>query len=233
MEKNEVGKIQCLLEKKIGLPEIINVLYTALIIFLVFTAATDLLKGLILEFHIELLLYVILWISMVIQTIFAYKHIRDVSGNYQSLAFLSDCFDICIFIYVCAVIGSTYNNITKDFSDMDTYWHISIPFLILSFNQLCWYIFVKEKRKSAAVFRLILLFTVMLAATILDETYHNVWMLAAIVGGNFLIMVILRAIDWAPNCFVAQIDELQENPKGRKNKEKDNNGGKSNPNKPQ
>lgn len=210
MEEKETGKIPCLLGRKIGFPDIINVLYTALIIFLVFTAATDLLKGLIIEFHIELLLYVILWISMVIQTIFAYKHIRDVSDNYKSLAFLSDCFDICIFIYVCAVIGTTYDNITKDFSDMDTYWHISIPFLILSFNQLCWYIFVKEKRKSAAVLRLILLFILMLTTTILDETNHNVWMLATIVGGNFFIMVILRALDWAPKCFKDQIDELSK-----------------------
>lgn len=228
MEKKEVGKIQCLPGKKIGLPEIINVLYTALIIFLVFTAATDLLKGLIIDFHVELLLYVILWGSMVIQTIFAYKHIRDVSDNYKSLAFLSDCIDICIFIYVCAVIGTTYDNISKDFSDMNTYWHISIPLMILSFNQLCWYIFVKEKRKSAAVLRLILLFIIMLTTTIMEETYHNVWMLATIVGGNFFIMVILRAIDWAPKCFVNQIDELPKNPDG----EKDNKAEKMNSNEP-
>jgi hypothetical protein len=230
MEKNEVGKIQCLLGKKIGLPEIINVLYTALMVFLVFTAGNDLFKGLIGDFHIKLLLYVVLWGSMAIQTIFAYKHIRDVSDNYKSLAFLSDCFDIGLFIYVCAAIGGTYDNITKEFTDLDTYWHISIPFLILSFNQLCWYIFVKEKKKSAAIFRLILLFIVMLTTTILDKTYHNIWMLTTIVGGNFFIMVILRAINKAPRCFVNQIDELPEEPEGDdKKKEED----KTNSNKPQ
>lgn len=212
----------CLLGKEIDYPDLINVFYKALLIFLVFTAGNDLFKGLIGEFQIELLLYVILWGSMVIQTTYAYKHIRKVSDNYQSLAFISDCFDIGLFIYVCAAIGGTCK--PNGFYDLDTYWHISIPFLILSFNQLCWYIFVKEKRKSAAVIRLVLLFVVMLTTTILDETYHNVWMLAAIVSGNFLIMVILRAIDWAPNCFVAQIDELQENPHEENNKEKDNKG---------
>lgn len=207
MEQNEVGQNQCLLSKKIGYPEVINVLYTALMVFLVFTAGNDLFKGLIRDFHVKLLLYVILWGSMAIQTIFAYKHIRDVSDNYKSLAFLSDCFDIGLFIYVCAAIGGTYDNITKEFTDLDTYWHISIPFLILSFNQLCWYIFVKEKRKSAAVLRLILLFAVMLTTTLFDPTCHTVWMLATIVGGNFLIMVVFRAIDWAPKCFIDQIDE--------------------------
>lgn len=150
----------------------------------------------------------LLWMSMVIQTTFAYKHIKDVSENYGSLAFLSDCLDICIFIYVCAAISKTCT--TAGFCDLDTYRHISIPFLILSFNQLCWYIFVKEKRKSAAVLRLILLFAVMLTTTLFDPTCHTVWMLATIVGGNFLIMVVFRAIDWAPRCFRIQIDILSK-----------------------
>ena len=226
MEKNEVDPNQCpLLEKKIGFPELINVFYTALMIFLVFTAGNDLFKGLIGEFHIELLLYVLLWVSMVVQTTFAYKHITDVSDNYKSLAFLSDCLDIGVFIYVCAAIIKTCK--PNGFYDLDNYQHISVPFLVLSFNQLCWYIFVKETRKSAAVFRLILLFVVMLATTILDEKYHGVGMLATIVGGNFFIMVILRAIDKAPKCFINQIDKLpreseEENDKGDDNKEERN-----------
>ena len=107
MEENDVSKNQCPSRKTVGYPEIINVFYTALMIFLVFTAGNDLFKGLMGEFHIELLLYVILWGSMVIQTIFAYKHITVVSDNYKSLAFLSDSLDICIFIYVCAAIIKT------------------------------------------------------------------------------------------------------------------------------
>lgn len=204
---NKEGQFQCLLGKKTGYPEIINVLYTALMIFLMFTAANDLVKGLIGEFSLELFLYLLLWLSMVIQTIFAYKHIRDVPQNYNFPAFFSDFVDICIFIYVCAAIGRTYDNTTMVFDDMDTYWHISIPFLILSFNQLCWYIFVKEKKKAAAMLRLTLLFMVMLTATILDEKYHGVGLLATIVGGNFFIMVILRAINKAPKRFEEWIDE--------------------------
>lgn len=197
-----------LFRKTIGFPELINVFYKALLIFLVFTAANDLVKTIIGDFHIELLLYIVLWVSMVIQTTFAYKHIRDVAYNYRSLAFLSDCFDIALFIYVCAVIGSTCTD--RGFDDLESYLHISIPFLILSFNQLCWYIFVKEKRKSAAVLRLILLFAVMLTATLFEPTFHTIWMLAIIVGGNFLIMVVFRAIDWAPRCFRIQIDILSK-----------------------
>lgn len=109
--------------------------------------------------------------------------------------------------YVCAAIGSTYDSMTKTFEDMDTYWHISIPFLILSFNQACWYIFVKEKKKAAAILRLTLLFIVMLTATIFDEKYHGIVMLAIIAGGNFFIMVILRAINRTPKRFEKQIDE--------------------------
>lgn len=211
MAQNEVSQSQCLLSKKIGYPVVINALYTALMVFLVFTAGNNLVKGLIEDFHITLLLYVILWVSMVIQTIFAYKHIRDVAHNYKSLAFLSDCLDIALFIYVCAAIGSTCTD--SGFYDLGSYRHISIPFLILSFNQLCWYIFVKEKRKSAAVLRLILLFAVMLTTTLFDPTCHTVWMLATIVGGNFLIMVVFRAIDWAPKCFINQIDILSKKKK--------------------
>ena len=216
MAQKENHQKQCpLLRKEIGFPELINVFYKALMIFLVFTAANNLVKGLINGFRIELLLYIILWISMVIQTTFAYKHITDVFYNYKLLAFLSDCLDICIFIYVCAAIGNTYSE--GKFVDMASYWHISIPFLVLSFNQLCWYDFVKEKKKAAAVLRLILLFVVMLTTTILDIKYHNIWILVTIVGGNFLIMVILRAINWAPKSFRKQIDEWSKKHK-RKHK---------------
>lgn len=207
MGKNDSNQNQCPLKKqKNCFPDLINVFYKALIIFLVFTAANDLVKGIISGFRIELLLYLILWMSMVIQSTFAYRHIIDVSNNYKSLAFLSDCLDICVFLYVCAAVGRTYSE--NGFNDMDSYWHISIPFLILSFNQLCWYIFVKEKKKAAAVLRLILLFIVMLTTTILDKImYHNIWILTTIVVGNFFIMVILRAINWAPRSFREQIDE--------------------------
>lgn len=212
MGQKKTNKYQCpLFRKTIGFPELINVFYKALLIFLVFTAANDLVKAIIGDFHVELLLYIVLWVSMVTQTTFAYKHIREVSNNYKFLAFISDCLDICIFIYVCAAIGGTCADC--GFVDLESYRHISIPFLILSFNQLCWYIFVKEKRKSAAVLRLILLFAVMLTSTLLDPTCHNIWILVTIVGGNFLIMVVLRAIDWAPRCFRNQIDILSNKAK--------------------
>lgn len=73
METNNEGNIQCMLGKKIGYPEIINMFYSALLIFLMFTAANDLVKGLIRAFSVELFLYLLLWLSMVIQTTFAYR----------------------------------------------------------------------------------------------------------------------------------------------------------------
>lgn len=184
---------------KVGYPELINVYYTALMIFLVFTAANDLVKGLIGGFSIELLLYLLLWLSMVIQTTFAYKHIKEIPPKkYNKWAFASDSLDICIFIYVCALIGQTCT--ADKFIDLETYRHISIPFLILSVNQFCWYVLVREKEYAAAVCRLILLFIVMLTATILDRWFHGFCLLLIIVCGNFGIMVILRAINRVPDC---------------------------------
>lgn len=206
MGKNKDRKNQHLAIPKVRYSKIINIFYSALMVFLVFTAGNDLIKGLIGGFHAELLLYVLLWLTMVIQTTFAYVHIRKVSKNYKILAFLSDCIDICIFIYVCAAIINTCKN--GAFDDMDSYRHISVPFLILSFNQLCWYIFVKEKQKAAAVIRLVLLFAVMLTTTLLEKEHHNIGMLATIIISNFMIMVILRAINWAPESFKKQMDEI-------------------------
>lgn len=192
------------------MPELINVYYTALMIFLVFTAANDLFSGLINHFRWRLILYVLLWSSMVIQTAFAYKHIKEIPPkNYNILAFISDSIDICIFIFVCTAIGYTYKADAEEVKDMSTYWYISIPFLILSVNQFCWYVVVQE-RNMKAVFRLILLFVVMLAATILDIWFHNSWLLLGIVVGNATIMVGLRAKNKAPEAFVNKLNAWWE-----------------------
>lgn len=191
---------------KIGLPELINVYYTALMIFLVFTAGNDIFKGIQKDFHWELIFYLFLWLSMVIQTTFAYKHIKEIPPkNYNMLAFISDSIDICIFIFVCAAIGNTYKADSEEFKDMSTYWYISIPFLILSINQFFWYMFVREKKFAAAVLRLILLFAVMLTVTILDVWFHNSWLLLGILVGNATIMVGLRAGNKAPKSFEDKI----------------------------
>lgn len=184
---------------KVGYPELINVYYTALMIFLVFTAGNNLVKGLSDGIHIEWGLYVLLWGSMVIQTTFAYKHIKEIPPKkYNKWAFASDCLDICIFIYVCYMIGQTC--VADKFIDLDTYRHISIPFLILSVNQFCWYVLVREKEYASAVFRLVLLFIVMLTVTILDRLCHCSLWLYIIVIGNVFIMVYLRTTKWVPNC---------------------------------
>ncbi len=197
MTKIETSIAKETTERKVSYQDIIYVYYTALMVFLVFTAANGLISGLLKEVHIELLLYVLLWVSMVVQTTFAYKHIMDIHKNdYNIFALISDSVDICIFIYVCAAIGNTCTE--NGFTDMTSYQHISVPFLILSFNQLCWYIFVKEKKKAAAAFRLILQFVAMLIVTIMEEKLHCVGLLAFIVGWNMFVMVILRAINKVP-----------------------------------
>lgn len=191
----------------IGFPELIDLYYTALMTFLVFTAANNLIRGVLDVFHWRLILYMLLWLSMVIQTTFAYKHIKEIRPkNYNVYAFISDSIDICIFIFVCAAIGGTYNSAKGEFIDMTNYRRISIPFLILSVNQFCWYVVVQE-RNMKAVFRLVLLFIVMLTATILDVWFHYTWLLAGIVFGNIVIMVGLRIWNKAPISFENRLND--------------------------
>ena len=58
--------------------KVVDIYYTALMTFLVFTFADHLLQGLIQSFCIDLFLYAIMWLSLVLQTTFAYVHIRKV-----------------------------------------------------------------------------------------------------------------------------------------------------------
>lgn len=49
--------------------KVVDIYYTALMTFLVFTFADHLLQGLIQSFCIDLFLYAIMWLSLVLQTV--------------------------------------------------------------------------------------------------------------------------------------------------------------------
>lgn len=185
--------------------KVVDIYYTALMTFLVFTFANHLLQGLIQSFCIDLFLYAIMWLSLVLQTTFAYVHIRKVDfRNYHVKALFSDCLDIAIAIYVCAAIGSTYNE--NGYCELSNYRHLSIPFLLLAINQFSWFVIVREFN-SSAIFRICILFFGMTAITISECICHSFWNLVAVVS-LIIILGILKTIDWAPKLFVKVVENM-------------------------
>lgn len=178
---------------KVDNKKIIELYYTALMTFLVFTIANDLLRGIFAEIRIEYALYLIFWVALVIQTTFAYRHIMAIDeNNYTVKVLISDCIDIVIEIFVCAVIGSTYG--TNGYHELTDYRLLSIPFIVLAINQMYWYASVNENNNRATG-RLIVLLVGMLAVTISESICHSIWNLAAFVIVHVLAMAILRAWD--------------------------------------
>lgn len=185
--------------------KLINVFYAPLLVFLVFTFAWKLLQGLINNFCIDLVLYTLMWLFLVIQTIFAYVHIMKITpSEYTISAFISDTIDIVIAIYVCAAIGSTYNE--SVYSELANYIHLSAPFIVLALNQFSWYVIVKEFNVPA-IFRISILFFGMLVVTISEGISHSFWNLVVIVG-LIVLFGILRAIDKAPCLFTIVVTKI-------------------------
>lgn len=182
-----------LFDSNVGAKRLINLYYTALMTFLVFTVANDLLKGIFVDYHIEYALYLTFWVALVIQTTFAYRHIMAIEeNNYTIKVLISDSIDIVIEIFVCAVVGSTYR--TNSYHELADYRLLSIPLIVLAINQMYWYASVKEDNPMA-IGRLILLLVGMLAVTISELICHSIWNLAAFVIVHILAMAILRAWD--------------------------------------
>ncbi len=179
---------------------IIYLYYPALMIFLVYTFAVRLLREMFHNPSVELVLYIVLWLFLTIQTTFAYIRIKNVPpSQYPIRALLSDCTDIIIAIYVCVAIGGIGQ---CDNHLMNSYLHLSIPFLILSVNQFCWFVIVRNF-DIPAIFRISILFVGMLIASISEGIYHSFWNLVVIV----LLIVslgVLRAINKAPGSFESQ-----------------------------
>lgn len=178
---------------KIDNKKIIKLFYTALMTFLVFTFANDLLRRVIEDSRTEYILYLVFWVALVIQTTFAYRHIMAIRPEkYKVLILVSDCIDVVIEIFVCAVITSTYNS--NNYHDMTDYRLLSIPFMLLALNQMFWYSGVNE-RNIRAIIRLIILFVGMLTVTVLESICHSIYNLAIFVIVHALAMAILRAFD--------------------------------------
>lgn len=188
---------------------VIKVYYTALMTFLVFTFAQKLLTECIGGFCMNNLLYVIMWLSMVVQTTFAYVHIRNIE-NYSKWALVSDCIDVLAELYVCVAIMCIYNG------DICNFMHLSIPFMIIEINQFVWFVLVREFN-PAAVARIGLLFSGMLGVTISEAVNHCQGNLYAIVALMVLICV-LRAINKVPQCIADLITKIWHNVKRYKNK---------------
>lgn len=194
-------------EKETTTKHIVDLYYPSLMTFLVFAFADNLLRGIIQKFSVELLLYTIMWIFLVIQTTFAYIHIKNVNpSNYPTKALVSDCLDIVIAIYVCAAIGGIYGR--NEGSELTSYLHLSIPFLILSINQFTWFVIVREFNVPA-IFRISILFCGMLAASISEAIGHNFWNLVIVVT-LIALLGILRAINKAPEGFNVIVTRMWE-----------------------
>lgn len=173
-------------------------LYPAFVTFFVFTFADNLLRGLSHNFSIELLLYVLLWLSLAFQATIGYIRIRNVEREkYTIQALISDCIDLLLAIYVCASIGGTYGS--QGYNELTSYAHISIPFLLLSVNQFSWFVMIRLF-DVPAIFRISILFFGMLAITISEEVHHSIWNLVAVVC-VIVLCGILRAINRAPRHF--------------------------------
>lgn len=161
--------------------------------FLVITFANGLLQKVI-EYssNTEYVLYLIFWIALVIQTTYAYRHIMTIKQKrYKALILVSDCLDVLIEVFVCAVICTYTSN---GYHGLEDYRLLSIPFMILAVNQMCWYIGIQEKNQRAII-RLILLLVGMLTVTILESIEHSIYNLAIFVIVHALSMAILRAFD--------------------------------------
>ena len=160
--------------------------------FLVITFANGLLQKVIENGSTEYVLYLIFWIALVIQTTYAYRHIMAIKQKrYNALILVSDCLDVLIEVFVCAVICTHTSN---SYHALENYKLLSIPFMILAINQICWYIGVRE-RNPRAIIRLIILFVGMLTVTILESIEHNIYNLVIFVIVHALSMAILRAFD--------------------------------------
>lgn len=178
---------------KVDNKRIIKLYYTALMTFLVITFANGLLQKVI-EYssNTEYVLYLIFWIALVIQTTYAYRHIMTIKQKrYKALILVSDCLDVLIEVFVCAVICTYTSN---GYHGLEDYRMLSIPFMVLAVNQICWYIGIQEGNQRAII-RLIILFTGMLAVTILESIEHCIYNLAIFVVIHALSMAILRAFD--------------------------------------
>lgn len=184
--------------KKNVYKRVIKLYYPALMVFLVFTFANNLLIGLMQNFCIDLLLYNLLWLFLAIQTTFAYVRIKEIeTQDYSIKPFISDCIDVAIAVIVCAAIGSTYRETA--YHELRSYLILSIPFMILAINQFAWFIMVRLF-DIPAIFRICILFLGMLIISIFEIVHHDVWNLIAIVS-MIVLLGVLRAINKAPRHF--------------------------------
>lgn len=189
--------------------DLIDIFYSALLIYLVITFADKLFQGIIHHSNItDLWLYTILWVAFVIQTTYAYIHIRAISPErYTTRALFSDIFDVFLEIFICAAIGSTCSSTKYD--ELNSYLFLSIPFVFMAVNQFYWYIVVDEFNPRA-ILCLSMLFIGMLLITISEAICHGLWNLVFIVIWHAVTMAIWRIVDKVPQSFKEKIEPKWE-----------------------
>lgn len=165
---------------------------------LVFTFACQLLQCLIQSFCTDMLLYLIMWISVVIQATFAYIRISKTNQTaYPIMALILDGLDLGIGLFICAIIAGRCNE--YGYQPLNSYLLLSIPFLLYSISQFCWFIVVREF-DIPALFRITVLGIGMLTISILELLTHNSWSLL-IISVLLVLLGILRIINKAPILF--------------------------------
>ena len=188
--------------------EVFDVYFPALMVFAVFTFASELLKKLVFSFSYETLLLTILWVALIIQITFAYtrglKH-REINNPKSSV--IASGLEILCVIYMCSIMGG-YRD-----SAVPSYLHLTIPFLGVAVSQLLWF---KSMRRFdvSAFFRLFILFVGTLLISISEAILHCIWNLVAI-DALLLLLGILRYVDNAPRKFCDVVIKLRALKKSR------------------
>lgn len=174
---------------------------------LVFTFACQLLQCLLQSFCTDMLLYLIMWISVVIQATFAYIRISKTKQTvYPITALILDGLDLGIGLFICAIIAGRCNE--YEYQPLNSYLLLSIPFLLYSICQFLWFIVVR-KFDIPALFRITILGSGMLTISILELFAHNSWSLLTI-SILLVLLGILRIINKAPILFSKFVTKLWE-----------------------
>lgn len=188
---------------------IFDLYYPALMTFIVFTIAENLMQNVLANCSLENVLLIVLCVFIAIHLTGSYLRIDDWSQDWYPIsALISDCLDIMIAIYICSAIVR-YSRSADDIS----YLHLSIPLLIVSINQFWWFVFMRKFDKPALL-RISVLFIGMVCVTCVEVYEHSVCNLVTIVV-VIAILACLMIWDKSPKWFDKLAIHLRKTISGR------------------
>lgn len=174
---------------------IFQLYYPALMTFIVFTIAGNLIQNVLKTCTLENILLLLLCVFIAIHLTGSYLRIDDWSKErYPVPELISDCIDILCAIYICSAIVRL-----SDADEYISYLHLSIPFLIVSINQFWWFVFMR-KFDIPALFRTCILFLGMVLVTVIETVVRTNNSLIAIVV-IIAILAGLMILDKSPRWF--------------------------------